>query len=149
MKALSLWQPWASLWCSPCKRDETRHWPLRYRGPLLVHAAKRFEKDIDAGDPLGIILTAEFGTQWARALPTGVLIGIVHIVDCLRTEDITSAWAPEAVPLAEWENYHCGDFYTGRFAFRRSEHFRRFAQPIPYRGQQGLFDVPDEVVTNA
>jgi hypothetical protein len=40
MKAISLWQPWASLWCSPRKIHETRHWPTNNRGWMLVHAAQ-------------------------------------------------------------------------------------------------------------
>src|SRR6266851_1649200 len=52
MKGISLWQPWASLWCSRRKVHETRHWRCRHRGWLLVHAAKRFEKDFDLGEPL-------------------------------------------------------------------------------------------------
>ena len=47
MKAISLWQPWASLCVLPgpngraVKTIETRSWPTKYRGPLAVHAAKR------------------------------------------------------------------------------------------------------------
>src|ERR1700694_3122793 len=41
MKALSLWQPWASLIAMGLKEFETRHWATSYRGPLVIHAAKR------------------------------------------------------------------------------------------------------------
>ena len=43
MKALSLWQPWASLIAAGVKRFETRHWETRHRGPIAIHAAKRLE----------------------------------------------------------------------------------------------------------
>lgn len=40
MKALTLWQPWASLWAHQLKINETRSWATTYSGPLAVHAAK-------------------------------------------------------------------------------------------------------------
>lgn len=40
MKALSLWQPWASLVAIGAKTIETRSWSTSYRGPLAIHAAK-------------------------------------------------------------------------------------------------------------
>jgi activating signal cointegrator 1 len=145
MKALSLWQPWASLWCSDRKVHETRHWPTRFRGLLLVHAAKRFEKGFDHDDPLALILRAEFGVGWQTRLPTGALIGAVKIIACKRTEDVTSKWAPEPVPISRWDDYQCGDFADGRFAFERGQ-FCRFDRPIPWRGAQGFFEVPDGVL---
>ena len=86
MRALSLWQPWASLWCSRRKVHETRHWRCSHRGWLLVHAAKRFERNFALENPLRAILEDEFGSHWALDLATGALIGIVKVVDCLTTE---------------------------------------------------------------
>ena len=42
MKALSVTQPWATLIATGQKQIETRSWGTRYRGPLYIHAAKRF-----------------------------------------------------------------------------------------------------------
>jgi hypothetical protein len=41
VKAISLWQPWASFIASGAKRIETRSWATSYRGPIAIHAAKR------------------------------------------------------------------------------------------------------------
>lgn len=41
MKALSLWQPWASLIAVGHKTIETRSWTTSYRGPLAITATKR------------------------------------------------------------------------------------------------------------
>jgi activating signal cointegrator 1 len=146
MKAISLWQPWASLWCSPAKEHETRHWPTSHRGWLAVHGAKRFEKDFD-GDPLAIIINDEFGHDWQKTLPRGALIGLVEIVRCEKTETVMLEWGcpPEPVPMMHWADYHCGDFSTGRYGWQRGK-FIRFAEPIPYRGIQGIFHVPDDLV---
>lgn len=136
MKAISLWQPWASLWLSPRKEHETRHWPLRHRGWLLVHAAKRQPDHFDR-DPLNDILIGEFGSRWRRELPRGGLIGAVHIVDCLNVESLP----PGHVST---DDYQCGDFSAGRFAWKRGP-FVKFASPIPYVGMQHLFNVPISV----
>ena len=34
MKAISLWQPWASAVSVGSKRIETRHWSTNHRGPI-------------------------------------------------------------------------------------------------------------------
>lgn len=41
IKALTLWEPFASLVAYGVKRIETRSWPTSYRGPLAIHAAQR------------------------------------------------------------------------------------------------------------
>ena len=45
MKAISLWQPWATLIAVGAKRLETRSWESRYQGELAIHAAKRWTAD--------------------------------------------------------------------------------------------------------
>jgi hypothetical protein len=139
MKVISLWQPWASLWCSKRKVHETRHWRCAHRGWLLVHAAKRFETGFDPDDRLRLILDHEFGAHWAEDLPTGSLIGMVNVVDCLPTQTISGDTA------ASDDDRECGDFGPGRFAWKRDE-FRLFDQPIPYRGRQGVFNVPADLI---
>jgi hypothetical protein len=139
MKAISLWQPWASLWCSPRKVHETRHWPCRHRGWLLVHAAKHFEKDFGPADPLRLILLDEFGPNWATDLPTGALIGMVNVVDCQPTQTFLGDSA------ASDDDRECGNFTLGRFAWKR-DRFRLFDRPMPYRGRQGIFVVPDALI---
>ena len=134
MKAISLWQPWASLWLSPAKIHETRHRPTRYRGMLVVHAAKRkIDEDVDE---LAAICFRLFGADYAHTLPRGALIGVVDLVDCVPTV-IDGRTIP-----AGFDDETCGDFSEGRFAWRR-EGFVVFEQPIPWRGMQGLFEVPD------
>jgi hypothetical protein len=48
MKAISLWQPWASLIACGAKPYETRHWapPKELIGqPVAIHAAKKIDKE--------------------------------------------------------------------------------------------------------
>jgi hypothetical protein len=138
MKAISLWQPWASLWCSDAKIHETRHWPTKHRGWLLVHAAKRTIDDYQGDDRLDQICEGIWGNHWGQDLPRGALIGMVNIADCLRTETVLAGYQ-------EPDDYECGDFSAGRFAWKR-DLFRVFPKPIPYRGSQGFFEVPDDLI---
>ena len=138
MRAISLWQPWASLWLSDAKVHETRCWATKYRGPLLVHAAKRNPVLVDPGTHLDDILTDEFGGHWGIDLPTGAIIGVVDLVDCQPTETMTAKHRDS-------DDFWCGDFCPGRFAWKR-ERYTVFKHPVPYRGRQRIFNIPDEAV---
>ena len=41
LRAITVWQPHASLIAIGAKTIETRSWATKYRGPVLIHAAKR------------------------------------------------------------------------------------------------------------
>lgn len=140
IKAISLWQPWASLWVSKNKRHETRHWQTRHRGKLLVHASKRRVDDLD--DELCGVLVDEYGKNWLGALRFGAIVGMVDLLDVIPTERIVNGfrWTDE-----ERIDNLCGNFDDGRFGWRRGTYWV-FPQPVPYRGHQTLFDVPREAV---
>jgi len=142
MKALSLWQPWASLWVSGRKIHETRHWPLTVpQGGfwLAVHAAKKPPSDIDP--ELASICRDQFGPIWTAQLPYGAIIGRVHVTRCRRTEDVLyGVGASDHFP--DSDDYCCGNFGPGRFAFETDDRRARI-NPLPYRGLQGLFSIPD------
>lgn len=143
MRAITLWQPWASLWINGVKIDETRHWSTDYRGALAVHAAQRpIDRHLD--DALVAICRRVFGPFWREHCPRSALIGTLNLVDCLRTETLVT----DAASVAVYDNYVCGNFERGRFAWRGADR-RQFAQPIPYKGKQGWFSVPDELVRAA
>jgi activating signal cointegrator 1 len=137
MKAISLWQPWASLWLSPAKIHETRHWPIKHRGWLVVHAARRTIDDY-RGDDLDQVCDRVFGKGWNADLPLGALIGAVNIIECKRTEDILSGYQ-------EPDDYVCGDFSKGRYGWKRDK-LIVFDKPIPYSGKQRIFSVSDSLL---
>lgn len=150
MKAISLWQPWASLWCSERKIHETRGWFTAYRGPLAVHAAQRkfTKREYEEMAPnLRRIVEAEFGGHWAQDLPYGAIIGVVDLIRCLNTSDVFDTFWFSRDTTAP-DDYCCGDFDPSRYAWRRGA-FRLLDSPIPYKGQQGFFDVPDALLERA
>jgi activating signal cointegrator 1 len=142
MNAISLWQPWASLWLTDRKVHETRGWEHGFRGPLLVHAAQRrlTRREYD-GLPreFKFLCTEEFGGHWALDLPYGAIIGQVELLECVPTKQRAPAHADDRL---------CGDFGPERYAWARGEYWR-FPRPIPYRGRQRFFTVPNTVIHEA
>jgi activating signal cointegrator 1 len=136
MKAITLHQPWASLWCSGRKVHETRHWPTKNRGWIAVHAAMKIVYNVDP--ELAEILCDEFGGHWGMDLPRGALIGRVHLVDCWPTKMLFRLAA------ANEDDRICGDFSEGRWAWK-ADQFKTFKRPIPMKGRQGFFSVPDNL----
>lgn len=133
VKALSLWQPWASLWLSPAKVHETRHWQTPHRGPLIVHASKH--PIAPAMDPeLERICVEQFGSQWRSLLPLGALIGRVDLVAMISSNEFS--------PIRANADYICGNWGPDRWGWERGEHYHVYSRPIAYVGRQQLFNVP-------
>lgn len=74
VRALTLRQPWASLVAVGAKTIETRGWSTDYRGPLLIHAAKR-TPDVD-----GVQGLARFGDWWVADTRLGTFT-LAHVPD--------------------------------------------------------------------
>lgn len=162
MKCISVWQPYASLLVHGAKRCETRSWPTSHTGPLLVHAAKKWDVELAefavlpparaALEAIGVRFTpTEAAARAGWNLPFGAIVGVVQLDRCYPTERVR--FAADAVAAAETLGVALterafGDFGPGRFAWYCSK-FMAFAEPVPYRGAQGLFDVPGDVVRAA
>ena len=84
MKIISIRQPWASLIVQGIKDIENRTWRTHHRGPVLIHASQRLD-DISESE-----LRRRFGVKFPKYMPTGGVIGIVDVVDCV--EDHDSKW---------------------------------------------------------
>jgi hypothetical protein len=147
VKALSLWQPWASLVALRLKKYETRSWrppvgrvPLR----LAIHAAKAAPHPLERDQSLLERLEQHgyaFEPRHAPLLrlPRGAVIAVVDVVEVERTMIIGERLRAEG----NLDELAAGDYGPGRFAWRL-ENVRRLRIPMPYRGMQGLFEVPDE-----
>lgn len=132
---LSLWQPWASLWAAGCKKNETRGWATTLRGPLLIHAAKRPTLAVELDDELSVIAADQFGAHWDRSLPRGAIIGSCIVTGCVSTNHLK----------VDAREYAQGNYRPDRYAFQAKDH-QPFAQPVPYRGYQAIFQVPRRFV---
>ncbi|MCC6907081.1 MAG: ASCH domain-containing protein [Phycisphaerales bacterium] len=160
MKCLSLWQPWASAIAIGSKRIETRCWATSYRGPLLIHAAKRCrvgelreleQQNIWRGAMLPLVALNDHFKDW---LPFGAIVAIADLVDCWPTYYFDSsvdldvprhAVGIERTRCFDWCERNMGDFGPGRFGWVL-DNVRRIHPAIPYRGFQQLFEVPDSLL---
>jgi len=140
MKALTICQPFAHLIMLPetssgHKRIENRSWPTKYRGPLLIHAGKARSwlrlnddktRDVEYNIPIG-------------SMAFGAIIGIVDVVECFHVSDAKEAWLKWP-----WLAHH--RHLEGPYCWLL-QNVKAFDVPVPFIGKQGLFNVPNEVVT--
>ena len=149
MKAISLWQPWASALFAlredgtPIKPDETRHWPLpeKYLGvEVAIHAALRdtpeqrdfWLEQVIRGPwaPINQRAFESLGISDYYELPRGQIVGKVVFDRCRET----TGQANEPEIAREW-----GIYSPGRYAWRTSKR-TAFAEPIVCTGRQGFFN---------
>lgn len=138
MKAITLWQPWASLVADGIKPVENRGiWRYKHRGRIAIHAAKIYDNEVSQYDlpcylshcPDCLLEFCNVGDLEPRFFPRGAIVGTANLVDVIRDSD-----SPWAVPGA----YHLV-----------LKNAKPLATPVPYRGQQGLWNVPDELIRKA
>ena len=86
MRALSIRQPWAWLIVNGYKDIENRNWRTKYRGPFLVHAGLKVEKDVydRVADWLDIQLPPP------SEIERGGIVGQSIVLDCVEKHD--SVW---------------------------------------------------------
>jgi hypothetical protein len=138
MKAISLYQPWASAVANGSKRIETRSWRTWYTGPIAICAAKK--KSPELVEKFEIFLE-QFPTIYRAFtkdqqfgfddLPLGCVIATATLTDCVPTKMIRG--------LSKVE-FTLGDFSPGRFGWIL-EDVKRLAKPIPCHGHQRIFNV--------
>jgi len=134
-KVLSIRPPW-SIWIIYGSKDvENRVWryPPKYRGRLYIHCSKK--TDTSAVVPILVdkikelqLINSNFGLGKISDV-AGAIIGYVELDD-IRRGDIDSPW------------------YTGDLGLILSNP-QPLAKPVPWRGQLGIFNAPDEVLEAA
>jgi hypothetical protein len=145
IKALSLYQPWASAVPGP-KGLETRGWDTSYRGPLLICAAQKvmpFDLLLELGAQeewcyamapiFGYAQDAyKFAHRVRKLLPYGKAVATCNLVATYRTGSLTRKMIGA--------NYPFGDFSPERYALDLRDR-KAIKEPFPVRGRQKLFDV--------
>jgi hypothetical protein len=134
MRALSVFQPWASLLVLGRKRFETRSWRTTHRGLLAIHAARKFSATVRAlclQEPFRSLLR-EAGIENADALPRGVVLGTAELVGCTLADELSD------IPDAERQ---FGNFGPGRWAWQLAA-AAPLPSPVPARGRLGIFELP-------
>lgn len=138
IKALTLSQPWGSLLAIGAKKIETRSWKTAYRGPLAIHAAKKYPR---AAQMLAI--SSPFIEPLNRAgylpdIPLGAVVAMCQLVNCLPVEMVER--------LSDSERKF-GDYSPGRYAWIL-EDVKLLPEPIPAKGALSLWEWPCWEVPN-
>lgn len=145
MKAISLWQPWATACMDPyLKVHETRHWPAprRMTGErVAIHAAKKQVPPWDLDEEVESAMNHHFGPPWRHRLPFGAIIGTAVLAECFKIERSTVG---SGGPVHPYDRLF-GNWEPGRYAWRLVDR-QTLATPIPWKGAQGFFNIPDEVL---
>lgn len=130
MKALTIWEPWASLIVDGIKDVENRSWKTNHRGVILIHAGKSVDWSVidqTASTSSYTIVRVRGDTYRIGPIWPGHIIGQVAITDCCRS-----------IKSHDWHE-------SGSFGFYLAKP-KRFFSPIPWKGSQRLFDVPDNEI---
>lgn len=114
-RALSVRQPWAHAILHLGNDVENRPWRTHYRGRIFIQAALKIERE----EALNLKLSPD-------ELPTGVIVGSVEIVDCVRNSK--SKWASRG----QWH-----------WILKNP---RYLSKPIPFKGALGFIAVPPRLL---
>lgn len=135
MKAISLWQPWASLVIVGAKQYETRSWKTSYRGTLVIHAASKWNAELETIARLdNFTMSLIHAGLHPLKLPRGVALGTVELIDIIPTETLVFKEGLDAKEQA------FGDFSPGRWAWKLANPVM-FPEPILCAGHQRLWEV--------
>jgi hypothetical protein len=151
LKAVTLYQPYASAIAYGLKTVETRDWPPWHLDslnvtplPLAIHASRRFDAMGLGLEPMRRLERAA-GVK-VNDLPSGCVVAVALLTEARMTRDTREGlrgWA-DRLPEAERE---WGDFGLGRWGWFLTDVWR-LKKPVPCRGTQRLwnFTLPDDEV---
>lgn len=125
MKALSIRQPWAWLIVNGYKDIENRSWATRFRGPVLIHAAKGMT-GAEFNEAYHFAIEVGISIPRFNELERGGIVGVANVTGC--SDDSLSPW------------------FFGKFGFELAD-----AKPLPFmpcKGQLGFFEVEYLEVAN-
>ena len=139
MKAITLWQPYASLVICGYKKFETRSWSTNYRGELAIHAAQRkvdnFATHPEIAYAMGNIKRMH-DIYLVDDLPRGVILGTVTLDSVEPTDGNPPIFD---IPIMTNVERLAGDFSLGRYAWLLL-YPKKFKYAIPARGYQRLWN---------
>jgi hypothetical protein len=125
ISCLSVFQPWAELLVAGIKPVENRTKRSNHRGPLLIHASKKFDAEWMDGLPPELVIIAKEHLRTVCSFPTklprGCIVGAVIQTGCTTPGKSVNVWH--------------GDWAFGLLM----QGAVKFEQPIPYTGRQGMF----------
>ena len=144
IRAISLWQPWATLVALGTKRIETRSWGTSYRGALAIHAAKRRPGPAEVGlmaELVGHGMSSERAHRMTQEPVLGAFVGVVHLYDVAEMDETLIATVSHAERAM-------GNYAPGRFAWRLDDAIM-LRRPVPAPGRQRFWSIPEGLLAEA
>lgn len=156
LKAVTLYQPWASAAALGFKWIETRSWRTSYRGKLGIHAGLTTAAvGAPVWDAAADHVVMGGGSFYPLGFPNGVLLATCELLDCVpivgedrgvgrvvQNDDGLHLWPEKCVvddpDISDQEPW--GDFTPGRWAWLLGD-VELLEEPVPMRGRQGLWTV--------
>lgn len=126
MKAITIWQPYAVAIRMGLKHYETRSWPTKYRGPIVIHAAQKQpvarERELIQKHKIP-----------ADKIEYGVPILVCEIEDCiLITKDLIKTLSTTEIDFGNW----CVGGYAWKLKIiKKLNGYNRIS------GQQGMWNI--------
>ncbi|MFT9078078.1 hypothetical protein [Ethanoligenens sp.] len=131
MKAITIWQPWASLLACGAKKYETRGRVTRYRGPIAIHAAvkklpKQADMPLETFDAITTALAEHYG-YWRSGwhlkrtkmnldgsdngfdIPRGAIVAVGELIACRPI--VAVGWTGTLEHRIAWVDEHLCPHY--------------------------------------
>lgn len=146
LRALPMWQPWATLVVALEKLAETRGYPpsrlgLKEGEWIAIHAAKTEKALGMCGEEPFASAIRRAGFVSADQLPRGGIIGLTKIFEAREMDEEFI----EHVRRDHGNEADFGDWQPGRWAWHLEAPVL-LPSPIAVRGHQGAFKVPPEAI---
>lgn len=156
---ITLTQPWATLVAIGAKKIETRSWATKYRGPLLIHAAKglasvierEVERVFELQSGAFYVALSSAGYTEASQLPRGAIVARCELTDVhqipsapmhfprgVPADHPLASYPVVLPPLRDTPERAFGGYTPGRYAWLLSD-VQALPEPIPAKGQLGLW----------
>lgn len=138
VSAITIYQPYAYMVVDGHKKFETRGWKPNSLGAVVIHAGLKRIKPQEQTAIHAAIFRLGYTPDEVASFPCGAAIGIAYIRSIYHTEDIDYVDHFERM-LGDWTD----DRYA--WQFHRVE---KLARPIPYKGKQGIWKFPVELLSD-
>lgn len=158
MKAITIWQPWASLIQTRAKKFETRSWKTDHRGLLLICSAKgglsKKDERLLLSDHVfqdalqgfmksdGSDASKSDRLEAGKHLPRGMALCLVELKSCVHVSNFDTQWKDRNV-----QELMLGDFVGDRYAWEL-DFLGSLTEPYPIKGKQRLWTVENSDVSN-
>lgn len=150
MKGVTIHQPFATAIALGAKRIETRSWRTNYRGPIAIHAGKRRRirelREMQGQPHWQAALSRYF--DFTEDLPFGAFVATAYLQLCIPVEKVDPSMLVEIrhSPTGRpWDERDLGNYSPGRYCWIL-DNVLPLPEPIPHRGQQGLWTVAEGVL---